>query len=614
MKRCSGLILSLASLSFASASTLHIDPKARIHPTAVLMGNVTVGAYTEVGPKVVIAGDITIGTHVNILGNAVIEADKAAIGNYVRIDYGARLLQGRQAIPNITANSRPDELYVRDNCWIGMNATVRGARLEDGSSVGNGAVAEFNTHLERGAILAHGAVSAFDMVIPANSLAEGNPATVTKRQATDADRKRVFGVLPAGWIRSESGKIAEEIDRNPSQPRKSYPGIDGKQFWKGDLKIDPTAEIHPTAILAGPLAIGAHTRIGPNVILMRASVGDYCDIRANTNIRADIKIGNHVYIGERVHIGSSRDGGFDNPLWIKDNVYLGPGSVVHAGRLDDDVYYGANVTTDYGSYMERGADLKSGTVVTHDIRIRSEAVAEGNPELMETHPGISEERQMKTLGFLPKKWLLEVHSKELEQPNSYEAPIKDWKYQNRGEVKGTVQPGAILIGNVSVGEGSKIYPGAYIEGNVRIGRYDDILVDDMIVSKDLTIGDHTHIYDKAMIVDGRSGDKPYVGTFCWINHLAALQGARMEDFSLSNIGTSSAFGTRIEREALLMNGSATYADQALPAESISYGDPAMVRVTNSTMRERMAYFYGRNFPTWERQATPEELKKYSLPK
>jgi carbonic anhydrase/acetyltransferase-like protein (isoleucine patch superfamily) len=188
MKRCSGPVLFLAVLGFASAGTLHIDPKARIHPTAVLMGNVTVGAYTEVGPKVVIAGDITIGNHVNILGNAVIEADKASIGNYVRIDYGARLLQGRQTIPNITANSRPDELYVRDNCWIGMNATVRGARLEDGSSVGNGAVAEFNTHLERGAILAHGAISAFDMVIPANSLAEGNPAIVTKRAAIDADR------------------------------------------------------------------------------------------------------------------------------------------------------------------------------------------------------------------------------------------------------------------------------------------------------------------------------------------------------------------------------------------------------------------------------------------
>jgi carbonic anhydrase/acetyltransferase-like protein (isoleucine patch superfamily) len=128
-------VLAAAMLVVLPASALNIDPKADVHPTAVLMGNITVGPYTRIGPKVVIQGDVTIGHHVNILGNAVIRGDRLTIGNYVRIDYGARVLDGRPA----------DETYIRDNCWIGMNATVRGSRMEEGSAVGNGAVPDFNT-------------------------------------------------------------------------------------------------------------------------------------------------------------------------------------------------------------------------------------------------------------------------------------------------------------------------------------------------------------------------------------------------------------------------------------------------------------------------------------
>ncbi len=31
------------------------------------------------------------------------------------------------------------------------------------------------------------------------------------------------------------------------------------------------------------------------------------------------------------------------------------------------------------------------------------------------------------------------------------------------------------------------------------------------------------------------------------------------------------------------------------------------------MRERMLHFYGRDWPNWERQTTPEYLKDYTLP-
>jgi carbonic anhydrase/acetyltransferase-like protein (isoleucine patch superfamily) len=599
------VVLCFAMEAAFAASTLHIDPKADIHPTAVLMGTVTVGPYTRIGPKVVIQGDVTIGGHVTINGNAVINSAKLTIGDYVRIDYGARVVDGRPG----------DPLSVGDDVWIGGNATIRGARLEKGSAVGNGAVADFNTHLEPGAILAPGSIAQHDTTIEANALLEGNPAAITKTAATDDDRLRIFGVIPSSYLHEQGDRMAREIGAHPPRVRSSYPGLDGHQFWKGKVTVNPTAQVHPTAILIGPLTIGAHTRVGPYAIIQGATIGHHCDIRAGTNIRSSVRIGDYVYIGERVHIGASRDGGFDDPLWIKDYTYMSVGSVDHAARIDEGVYYGANTMTDYGVYVEANAVLRSGAVVWHDTRIRSEAVAEGNPELMETKPGISRERLIESTGFVPREWLAAVHAKELEQPQTYDEPLATWEHSNTGQVKGIVQPGAILAGNVSVGEGTKIYPGAYIEGNVSIGKEDAIVVDVMIVSKNLTIGDHTHVYDKAILVDGRDGrDQPRVGNFCWINHSAFLQGVDMSDFSLSNVGVSEGFGTKLEREALLLNGSSIYPDTRLPAKSISYGDPARVRVTDSTMRERMVFFYGRDFPTWDRQASPEELKEYTLPK
>jgi carbonic anhydrase/acetyltransferase-like protein (isoleucine patch superfamily) len=613
-------LCAAVALAGHSLSAHHIDAKAEIHPTAVLIGNVTVGPYSRIGPKVVIQGDVTIGHHVNILGQAVINADKLTVGNYVRIDYGSRVLAGRPAVPGITANTAADPTYIKDNCWVGMNATVRGVRMEEGAVVGMRAVAEFGSQLERGALLAPGAVAPHDTTIPADSLAEGLPARVTREAITDKDRQTILGVVPSTWIHAENDQIARQIDLNPPKPRSSYAGIDGRPFWK-DAKVDPTAQVHPTAILLNA-TIGAQTRVGPNVVIMRAVIGHHCDIRANTNIRADTVIGNYCLIGERVHVGSARDGGFDNPLWIKDYAYIGPGSVVHATKIDEGVYYGPNALTDYGCWVHRNVVLMSGASALHDTNIREDAVFRGSPGMVDKDPGISDQLRLQLLGFLPRRWLAEVNAPSLEKAATYEPPLPDWEHTNKGTVhpKAQIDPGAIVLGHVSLDEEARLYPGSYVEGDVRVGRQVKVLVGVMIASANLDIGDHTHIYDQAMIVDGRTtiagtpvADMPCIGAFSWINHMVSLQGATMEDFSLSNIGTGAPFGTRIGREALLLNGAVTYADQQLPARSITYGIPGRVRLTETTMRERMLFFYGRDWPNWERQAKPEDLKRYQLP-
>jgi carbonic anhydrase/acetyltransferase-like protein (isoleucine patch superfamily) len=359
------------------------------------------------------------------------------------------------------------------------------------------------------------------------------------------------------------------------------------------------------------------------------SVGSHCDIRANASVRANTAIGDYVFIGERVQVGNSRTGGLDDPLWIKSYSYIGPGSAVHATKVDAEVYYGANVTSDYGTAVGEGSILTSGASMRHDERIRDHMVFQGILGLMEepyrTHskPGISEQQIMDLLGFHPKKWLVEVMGPGLEKPETYEAPLKDWDHVNNGTVKGSVRPGATLVGNVNIGENTIVAPGAYLEGNITIGRRCVAQINVMVVSKDAVIGDFTNMYDLAMVVDGRPArtagtsntapDQVRIGAFSWINHLAALQGTSTGEFSIVNIGATAAYGTKVEREALLLNNSATYADQQLPARSISYGAPVQIRLVNSTMREREWFFYGKNYPNWERQATPEELKAYKLP-
>jgi carbonic anhydrase/acetyltransferase-like protein (isoleucine patch superfamily) len=426
--------------------------------------------------------------------------------------------------------------------------------------------------------------------------------------------------MPAKWIHSENDGIAREIDQNPPKARSSYPGIDGRPYWK-NAKVDPTAQIHPTAILVNT-TIGAHTRVGPNVVIARATIGHHCDIRANSNIRADTDIGNYCLIGERVHIGSARDGGFDNPLWIKDGTYISPGSVVHATKIDENVYYGANALTDYGCCLHSNVVLLSGASALHDTNVRFDTVFRGSPGMVDKDPGVSDQLRMSLLGFLPKRWLVEVNGPALEKPETCEAPLADWEHTNKGVInpKAQIDPGAIVVGNVSLDEGARVYAGCYIEGNVHLGKDVKAYVGVMIVSSNLDVGNHTHIYDQAMIADGRTAiagsstaDKPRIGAFSWINHMASLEGATMEDFSLCNIGAGASFGSRISREALLLNGAVTYVDQQLPPRSIVYGIPAKVRVTDSTMRERMLFFYGRDWPNWERQAGSEDLKNYKLP-
>jgi carbonic anhydrase/acetyltransferase-like protein (isoleucine patch superfamily) len=130
------------------------DQTTYVHPSAVIIGNVTIGKHCGIFPQSVIRGDensITVGNGSNIQDCCIIHTDehhKVTIGKNVSIGHAA-MVHGAT---------------IEDNCIIGIHATIL-----------NGAV------IKKGSIIGANALVTQDTVIPENSLVIGIPGKVVKQ-------------------------------------------------------------------------------------------------------------------------------------------------------------------------------------------------------------------------------------------------------------------------------------------------------------------------------------------------------------------------------------------------------------------------------------------------
>jgi carbonic anhydrase/acetyltransferase-like protein (isoleucine patch superfamily) len=146
-----------------------IHSTAFVHPLAVVVGRVTLGARVSVWPTAVIRGDsdtIDIGDDSNVQDGTVIHADEG-----VPTKIGKRV-------------------------GIGHRAIVHGSTVEDDCLIGMGAILLNGTHVSSGSLIAAGAVCREGMRIPPNSLVVGVPAVV-KRRTTDEERARIRHTVEA---------------------------------------------------------------------------------------------------------------------------------------------------------------------------------------------------------------------------------------------------------------------------------------------------------------------------------------------------------------------------------------------------------------------------------
>jgi len=126
-----------------------IHPEAFVHPDAVVIGAVTIGAQASVWPAAVLRGD------------------------YGRIEVGD-LTSIQDGTVVHTTDRWPTVIGI--GCVVGHNAHLEGCRVGDGCLVGSGSIVLNRAVVEPGAGVGAAALVPEDAVVPTGHIALGVPA------------------------------------------------------------------------------------------------------------------------------------------------------------------------------------------------------------------------------------------------------------------------------------------------------------------------------------------------------------------------------------------------------------------------------------------------------
>ena len=128
-----------------------IDPTAYVHPDAVVIGDVVIGAESSIWPGAVLRGDdggIVIGDRTSIQDGSVVH----------------------------TTAQFPTR--VGSDCVVGHIVHLEGCTIEDGALVGSGSVVLHRAVVRSGAIVGANAVVPNGMEVPGGAMALGVPAKI----------------------------------------------------------------------------------------------------------------------------------------------------------------------------------------------------------------------------------------------------------------------------------------------------------------------------------------------------------------------------------------------------------------------------------------------------
>jgi carbonic anhydrase/acetyltransferase-like protein (isoleucine patch superfamily) len=133
-----------------------IDPTAYVHPDAVVIGAVTIGAESSIWPGAVLRGDdgeIFVGSRSNIQDNCVVH----------------------------TTLETPTR--VGNRCVIGHLVHLEACTIEDDALVGNAAMVLHRSVVHSWSIVAANSVVLYDVDVPSGALAAGSPAVIKEGRA-----------------------------------------------------------------------------------------------------------------------------------------------------------------------------------------------------------------------------------------------------------------------------------------------------------------------------------------------------------------------------------------------------------------------------------------------
>jgi carbonic anhydrase/acetyltransferase-like protein (isoleucine patch superfamily) len=158
------------------APTIH--PDAFVHPDAVIIGDVRVGAHSSIWPCAVLRGDygtVIVGERSSVQDGAVIHA----VAEFPTV--------------------------IGDDCVIGHLAHLEGCVIHDRALVGSGSIVLHQANVYSGATVGAGAVVRNRMDVPAKALAVGVPAQIK----LDASSEELISASAAVYVANTNRYKAE---------------------------------------------------------------------------------------------------------------------------------------------------------------------------------------------------------------------------------------------------------------------------------------------------------------------------------------------------------------------------------------------------------------------
>jgi carbonic anhydrase/acetyltransferase-like protein (isoleucine patch superfamily) len=159
-----------------------IDPSAYIHPDAVLIGDVRIGAESSVWPTAVLRGDhgaVIVGSQTSIQDGTVIHCTSTL------------------------------DTVIGDRCVVGHNAHLEGCIVHDDSLIGSGSVVLHRAEVGPHALVGAGALVGNGKVVPAHARALGIPAVITLDAVEDGafDHSVAHYVSNVHWYSAELRRL-----------------------------------------------------------------------------------------------------------------------------------------------------------------------------------------------------------------------------------------------------------------------------------------------------------------------------------------------------------------------------------------------------------------------
>ena len=140
-----------------------IHPTAYVHPDAVIIGSVTIGAQSSIWACAVLRGDdgaIVIGERTSIQDGTVVHTTPMS------------------------------HTTVGDDCVVGHLVHLEGCIIHNFAQVSSGAIVLHRAEVGTGAIVAANSVVLNDTIVPEGALAVGAPATIKEGRARQEEITR----------------------------------------------------------------------------------------------------------------------------------------------------------------------------------------------------------------------------------------------------------------------------------------------------------------------------------------------------------------------------------------------------------------------------------------